>query len=440
MAKEDFFERLGDFLDKSKRTIKDRLTMDVTDLIRAVDANDPDEVERALRAGVDPNARDGLYRIVLTIATDNNNAEIVKMLLEAKANPNLRDAQGDTALYKAVYWENETIVTMLLEAGADINQPNGKGVSPLEEARNNNYRDILALLEDFKDEKRAKARAADQAKHEALKAKAEQARERREAAAKKEQEAAIARQQKAEQKAKKELEKLYEVGEGDYVRPLLKAMKSKDSEAVKLFVGKVEDLNAYDVFYNSTPLMMAIQMQNTKLARFFIEQGANPLAYVAQLKHSAFTKAVSHSMYELVKVIIEQDSEAIIALLNQPDQMLSPQFLAYKDARMLDLLIGAGADPYFGGKDVPAPIVKAIEKASIAILPVLVRHQVNINQMEAGKTLLAVAIEYNRPDWVTGLLAEGANTDKVNEAGQSALEWAESLEERAVIVAILKEG
>ena len=86
MAKDDFFEKLGDFLDKSRRTIKDRLTLDITDLLRAVDQQDPDEVRRALRAGVNPNDRDGMNRLALTIATDSNIAEIVQLLLDAKAD------------------------------------------------------------------------------------------------------------------------------------------------------------------------------------------------------------------------------------------------------------------------------------------------------------------------------------------------------------------
>ena len=439
MPKDDFFERLGDFIDRSRQNIKDRLTLDVTDLIRAVDANSQEEVERVLRAGVDPNTRDGLYRLALPMATDANNAEIVKLLLEAKAKPNLRDPQGDTALYKAVYWENETIIEMLLEAGADPRQPNGKGITPLEEAQRINNTGIAALLQEFQDEKRAKARAADRAKHEELKAKAAEARKRREAAAQAEKAAKIQKQKQAEEKAQQEIEKLYDVQGDDYLRPLLKAMQSKDTEAVKVFIERSKDINGYDVFYNTTPLMMAIQMQNTKLASYLIEKGADPMAYVKQLRHSPFTKAVSRSMYELVQGIITKHADSIAATMNDSEQVMSPQLLAYKDARMLDILIGAGADPFWGGVDMPAPVIKAIEKASIAILPVLVRHQVDINQMTDGKTPLAWAISYNRTDWVTGLLSEGANYEKVDDAGKDALAFADSLEDREAIIAILRD-
>ena len=158
MARDEFFEKLGDFLDKGRRTIKDRLTLDITDLLRAVDQQDPDEVRRAITAGVNPNNRDGMNRLVLTIAVDSNIAEIVQLLLDAKADPNLKDPEGETALYKAVYWENEAIIEMLLEAGADPYLETSKGITPYEEAKNNTNNNLEDLLQSYQDEARTRQR------------------------------------------------------------------------------------------------------------------------------------------------------------------------------------------------------------------------------------------------------------------------------------------
>jgi len=108
---------MSDF-DRPKRSIFDWFTLDVTDLIRAVDQNDPDEVDRALRARVNPNRRDGIRRIALPIAVNNNNTKIVKLLLDANASPNVLDEKGESALYKAVFWDNEEIMKLLLSRGA----------------------------------------------------------------------------------------------------------------------------------------------------------------------------------------------------------------------------------------------------------------------------------------------------------------------------------
>jgi len=89
MAKDDLFERFGNKLGKGARSLRDRFTMDVTDLIRAVDKNDKDDVDRALAAGIDPDTADALSRRALTMAVDNNSAEVVALILRAGANPNL---------------------------------------------------------------------------------------------------------------------------------------------------------------------------------------------------------------------------------------------------------------------------------------------------------------------------------------------------------------
>jgi ankyrin repeat protein len=149
------------------------------------------------------------------------------------------------------------------------------------------------------------------------------------------------------------------------------------------------------------------------------------------------TKAVSLNRYDLVDFILKKYPENIAEILNFEEQTLSSQFLAYKDAKMMDLLVGAGADPFFGGQDIPSPIVKAIEKASIAILPVLAKHKVDLNQKVDGKTPLEWAVFYSRTDWVNGLLEEEADPRLKNEDGQNALEYAQFLGEREEIKKIL---
>jgi ankyrin repeat protein len=328
---------------------------------------------------------------------------------------------------------------MLLEAGGDIHRTSSNGITPYQEAKNNTNNDLELLLEKYQDENKARQREADKAKHEALKERAEKAKLKREQAEIKAKEEADMKAQKAADKTVSNLEKLYEADGKDYLRPLLKAMQSKDSFAVKLFTEKTADINAIDDFYNTTPLMMAIQMQNDKLAKYFIESGADPINFIKVLKHSALTKAVSLNRYELVEYIIDKYRETIRGILNFENQALTPQFIAYKDPKMLDILIGAGANPHFGGKGIPSPLVKAIQKASIAILPVLARHKVDLNQRTDGKTPLEWAIYYNRMDWVNGLIAEGAKPELKNSEGQNALEFAKALGDRETIVAVLEE-
>ena len=80
MAYEDLLSKIGGFLNEGARSIKDRLTLDTTDLLRAIDANDPEEVARALRAGVNPDKDDGIGRFALLLAADNNYTLIVEVV------------------------------------------------------------------------------------------------------------------------------------------------------------------------------------------------------------------------------------------------------------------------------------------------------------------------------------------------------------------------
>ncbi|MEL6923276.1 MAG: ankyrin repeat domain-containing protein [Bacteroidota bacterium] len=412
---------MSDF-DRPKRSIFDWFTLDVTDLIRAVDQNDPGEVERALKARVNPNKRDGIRRIALPIAVNNNNIIIVRLLLGANASPNVLDESGESALYKAVFWDNEEIVKLLLSKGASPLFANSDGTTPLAEAQNSGNSRIVEILQSFANKKEAARVAREREKHQAIKERAASEKQRRLDVAAAAKAKAAADKQKAEQEETARVEKRYGMQTGGNLKALLRAMTKKDTKATRLFAERLDQLNVYDDGFKTTPLLLAVNFQNIKLANYLMEQGADPLYVPDELEESAFAKAVNLGMYEFVQAVVEkEDREKLSAMLNDSDQIMSPQLYCYKDARMLDLLLRAGADPYFGGKDMPSPIVKAIEKASLAILPVLVRNQVDLNQDTESMSLLEWAIRFQRIDWVNGLIDEGAEINALGEDGKTAL-------------------
>ncbi|HFC01289.1 MAG TPA: hypothetical protein ENJ53_10835, partial [Phaeodactylibacter sp.] len=406
-------------------SIFDWFTLDVTDLLRAIEQNDPGEVERALSARVNPNKRDGIRRLALPIAVNNNNTTIVKMLLDANANPNALGADGESPLYKAVFWDNKEICQLLLSAGANPDFPNLDGTTPKEEAIKNGYTSIAQLLKKNTRIKKANQIAEERKKHKALKARAAAERKKRIERAQKQKEKEERKKLAEEQKNKNKLERQYGVKKDGYLKGLLRAMTKKDSKATKIFSEKIANINAYDEAFKTTPLLMSVNHQNMKLATFLMEKGADPLFQSKEMQHSALTKAINLGMYEFVEYVINNtEKEKLKAVLNDPQSIMSPQLLCYKDARMFDLLLRAGADAYFGGKDMPPPIVKAIEKASLGILPVLERNKVDLNRLIQGRTLLGWAIYFKRIDWVNGLIEEGAEVDAIDNNGKTALMYA----------------
>lgn len=428
-------KNLGDFLRKGVQGLRDRMTYDVTDLIGAVNKSDAEQVARVLYAGVAPNGRDGINRRALPIAVENNHVEIVQMLLKAKADPNLPDKEGDLPLRKSVYWENAEITLMLLEAGAKKDMPNRDGVSAMLEATRNGYQSMIDLMEDFKNPERAKQIARDKQKHEAQKKKIVAAKDQQMAEAQKASEQA--KVQKA--KAVESLEDQYQVTEKGYFESMMKAILTKDARATKLFIDKTENLNQISE-KGTTPLLEAVSSKHMKLATYLLDKGADPFQYAPIPKHSPFSKAVTEETLEFVDMVVNRYGEKVAEQCNGEEQMLSPQFLAYKNAKLFDLLLSAGADPAFGGTEGTPPVVKAIEKGSLAILPVLVKNTFDLNKLVDGKTLLEWAVTFNRVDWVNGLLEEKVDLSVLTSEGETALQLAKSMGEREMIVKLIEEA
>jgi len=422
---EDFFKKTGQFLKKGTQYLSDKFKLEIHDLIDAVRKNDTEMVARCIFAGIDPNLQDGIQRRALPIAIDNNNTDIIEILLEGKADPNLVGKDGESAIFKAVSWKNAEYVQLLMEAGANIYKKEPSGNSPIDEAKRKGFADLLNQMEGFKEGKRLEKVEVDKATHEEMKAKTEEAQKLRE------QKAAFNTKQKelkekaAADAATSRLEKTYDIENKGITNALISAIQKGDKAGVNLFLGKIVDLDKMDSEFKTTPLLSAIFYKNTKAVIALVEKGANVGKVILEQHHSPITLAVSMGAHKLVKFILDKNPGEDTNLLNDENQLLSPTFLAYKDPKMLHLLLTAGADPYFGGKDGTSPIVKAIEKSSVGTLPVLAIHNVDLNKVTEGKTPIEWAMHFNRKDWVNGLLEEGV----VSEAGVAFVKSAASSEE-----------
>jgi len=82
------------------------------------------------------------------MAVQANQKDAVKYRLENAANVNVRGLLGDTPLYRSVQQANRIILRILLDKGADPAMETWFGTSPLEEATNEGFREIAALLEE----------------------------------------------------------------------------------------------------------------------------------------------------------------------------------------------------------------------------------------------------------------------------------------------------
>ncbi|MGW9395567.1 ankyrin repeat domain-containing protein [Streptomyces sp. DSM 116494] len=108
-------------------------------------------VKAALRAGADPERRDGEGATPLYAACVNGDAEIARLLLTAGASPDTESGglgSDGTPLCAAACWGHAETVRALLAHGADPNlrEDHGTGRSPLDWANGGPHPETAGLL------------------------------------------------------------------------------------------------------------------------------------------------------------------------------------------------------------------------------------------------------------------------------------------------------
>jgi uncharacterized protein len=109
-------------------------------------------MKKTLKAGADVHSTDSDNGTGLIRASDRGHVEVIKELLKTDIRVNHINRMSWTALHEAIMFgdggkRHTEIVRLLVDAGADINLPDKDGLTPLAKAKNKNYTDIIAILE-----------------------------------------------------------------------------------------------------------------------------------------------------------------------------------------------------------------------------------------------------------------------------------------------------
>ena len=120
----------------------------MTPLISAAGKNDAEVINILIKAGADVNAE---YNTGLTAlmhaAWFNNNPEVLSALIKAGADVNAKNDQGWTALMLAAWYNtNPGVLKALIQGKADVNVKTDAGATPLMLAVSNNPRAVPALV------------------------------------------------------------------------------------------------------------------------------------------------------------------------------------------------------------------------------------------------------------------------------------------------------
>ncbi|MCH5283516.1 MAG: ankyrin repeat domain-containing protein [Treponema sp.] len=321
----------------------------VTPLDRAINGENKEFISILLEKGANVNyisKIDDTETTPLLSAITGRNEEIVSLLLEKGADVNLATANGFTVLQQAICDRNKNIVSILLDAGADVNKNSDKIETSLIDAvdKENYDPEIVSLL--------------------------------------------------IESGADVNLESAFHGH-----TPLISAVSQNNKDAVLLLLKNGADPNKKSSKLGS-PLMIAFQavnkemcallmendanpsevlcvaamMQNTEVAQFFLERGADVncrgIGDKTPLMH-----AISFSTKEMVLFLISNGADVNLEM-SEPSEKNSPRTpleaaIVSGKAEMLSLLITYGADVNYETKNGNTPLLFAALHKQIKLVPIL---------------------------------------------------------------------
>lgn len=116
------------------------------DLHLAVNGNDVAQIQNLLQSGADIDARDGLGRTPLLVATHRNYVDAARVLIDAGANVNAKDQIADSPYLYAGARGYNAILQMTLAHGADLRSTNRYGGTALIPACERGHVDTVRLL------------------------------------------------------------------------------------------------------------------------------------------------------------------------------------------------------------------------------------------------------------------------------------------------------
>ncbi|NPA58483.1 MAG: ankyrin repeat domain-containing protein [Aquificae bacterium] len=87
---------------------------------------------------------------MLIVSAQLGDVERVKLALAKGADVNAQDDKGGTALHWAVFYGHGDIVRLLLMHGANPDIKDRNGITPVDVARINGRKEMLKILEEFR--------------------------------------------------------------------------------------------------------------------------------------------------------------------------------------------------------------------------------------------------------------------------------------------------
>jgi ankyrin repeat protein len=120
--------------------------VDADTLIAAAEKDDTQQVEEALRRGVDVNGRGANGATAILAAARRNRPLMVKCLIEHGADYSITNNRGMDALLTACAFGQDAVVNVLANLKADVNAVSEQGLFPLLMCASGDYASTVGLL------------------------------------------------------------------------------------------------------------------------------------------------------------------------------------------------------------------------------------------------------------------------------------------------------
>jgi ankyrin repeat protein len=367
-----------------------------------------------LGAGARAGAADDTGSTPLYLACMNRSAPMVEALLAAGADPNAALVNGETVLMTCARTGDAGTVRALVARGADVNRKEPfHDQTALMWAASRKHPDAVAALIKAGADVRARSRVYTQTVT-----------------------------SEVTQRAGREALN-YTVQRGGSTA-LLFAARSGDAESARLLVEAGANVN--DALPDGmTALVEAAHSGNQAVGILLLEKGADPNAREAG--YTALHAAVLRSGADLVKALVAKGADPNLRMTkgtpvrrNSEDYELpatligaTPYYLAAKfvEADIMRILASAGADTRLSMKSGETPLMAA---AGMGASPQTDRRGLSV--LDGGR----VEDERRVADAVSAALAEGADVNGANEAGDTALHAAALLGYDSVIQLLANAG
>ena len=447
---------------------------EVTALLLASENGHYQVAEILLKNGADPNIHDNEGWMALIVSSQNGHPQIVELLLEKQVDPNVQNSKnGRTALIEASQQGHYQVVEILLKSGADPNIHSIDGWTALILSSQNGHPQIVELLlekqvdpnvQNSKNGRTALIQASQNGHYQVVE---------------------ILLKNGADPN----------IHDNEEVTALLLASGNGHYQVAEILLKNGADPNIHSID-GWTALILSSQNGHPQIVELLLEKQVDPNVQNSKNGRTALIQASQNGHYQVVEILLKNGADPNI--LNDEEVTALSFAILQGHYHVVEVLLKNGADPEIGGRIDSVSVaaifgnircLKIIEKHTKLSLKSLLmgwyyacwRSHVPIitflsnrldivlyqrdfiiacaegdlgsvvNQLMSGKispdvqfvhgvTPVMISSSCGHTDIVEALIAAGANVNKIDEFGQTALDYTEQAKQDKTQHLLLEHG